>query len=403
MLCGGLNTIRKGRQGKHLRIFCKDCDKKITINNKDQQAEKLLQDHLNRKSYRIIEAETGLTKETVCKKVNKQTTKLIHSNDLTAILKPQNYCGIILVDGKYLTVKGYKRGMVVMPFMDYLTHDIPVHIFGRSENSDDLYKGFMLLRKLNYPLKVVVCDESMAEIANVAKRVFPAVIVQNCLTHYAKNIEREFKVKQVQRQMKALQRKLDHLGGSLLINTHRYDQERGRQLSNALAELEFKYSELIAVQNIFQKLLWQTNSFTELDELETELNEVIARINMATYPYADRIKKRYTDYYAKRDQIIAHLNYPELDIPRTTNLIEGFNNTTLEIRLTTIRGFETAQTAENYINILILKRRFQRFTDCKGKFKKLNGSSPLQIANPINPLFNFSTGNWLSFCRNLKS
>jgi len=37
--------------------------------------------------------------------VNETTEKLIHSNELTKLLKPQNYCGILLIDGKYVPVK----------------------------------------------------------------------------------------------------------------------------------------------------------------------------------------------------------------------------------------------------------------------------------------------------------
>ena len=111
----------------------------------------------------------------------------------------------------------------------------------------------------------------------------------------------------------------------------------------------------------------------DVERLEDELNMAISRVDR-NYPDFQKIQDRYQNYYDKRDQIIACIQYPELDIPRTTNLIEGFNSTTLEIRLSSIRGFEKTNTAEGYINALILKRRFQKFTDCKGKFKSLNGS-----------------------------
>ena len=95
--------------------------------------------------------------------------------------------------------------------------------------------------------------------------------------------------------------------------------------------------------------------------------------------------------------------HPELDIPRTTNLIEGWNSTTMELRISSIRGFKKEKYARNYINAIILKYRFHTFKDCKTKFKKLNGKSPLEIAQPLNSLgFNFHTDDWIPFCKNLK-
>jgi len=136
--------------------------------------------------------------------VNLETSSLIDSNELTALMKPQNASGIILVDGKYLAVKGHKKGCVAIPFMDYLTHDIWVHIFADSENEIDIKRGFEMLKKLNYPLKVVVSDETMGKIAQVSQEVFEGVIHQICLTHYSKNVAKELKIKGVIRKIKSL-------------------------------------------------------------------------------------------------------------------------------------------------------------------------------------------------------
>lgn len=420
-LCDGLKTKKVGRHGKHIRIYCHDCGKKITLNHKQQKAEQLLSDHLNRNSFRIMEREEVMGRKTICSAVNQLTDELIHSNDLTRILQLQNYSGILLVDGKHLPVKATevkreaglipyskkrrgktKGGLVAIPFMDYGTHDIPVYEIALSENKEDIKRGFEKLKKLGYPLKVIVCDESMGEIAAVAKEVFPDVIIQTCLKHYSSSIDRVFKINGVKRKLKALQSKLDKLGSSVLISTHRHDIEKARKIVNEMANLEFRYQPLIEMQSIFQEIFWGAKTMADVERLEDELNVAVARVDK-NYPDFQKIHDRYQNYYDKRDQIIASVKYPELDIPRTTNLIEGFNSTTLEIRLSSIRGFEKTKTAENYINALILKRRFQKFTDCKGKFKPLNGTSPLQIAQAKNTMgFDFNNPhNWINFCRKL--
>lgn len=381
----------------------------------------MLKEHLNRKSYRTLEDDAGVSKKTACSLTNKVAGELIHSNDLTKLLEPQNYSGIILIDGKYVPVKytkerareglvprskkrrgKTKKGLVILPFIDYLTHDIPIFIVALSENMVDLERGFRKLKEIGYPLKVVVCDESMGEIAQVAKKVFPDVIIQICLTHYSRNVDREFKVNSAIRGISALEKKLCYIGDEILINTHYYNTEKARKLTNGIADLEFEFGYLIEVQNIFRKIFWSVQTEEELNQAEDELNEAIGQMNLGNYSYASRIKKRYLDYYNKRDLITAFIKYPH--IPRTTNLIEGFNSTTLEIRFTSIRGFEKEETAENYINALILKRRFQKFKDCKGKFKKLNGKSPLKIARPKRTFgFDFDNDDWIDFCRKLKS
>ena len=52
-----------------------------------------------------------------------------------------------------------------------------------SENSFDIERIFHELKAIGYPLKVLLCDESMGQIAQIAKQYFPNVVIQICLTH----------------------------------------------------------------------------------------------------------------------------------------------------------------------------------------------------------------------------
>ena len=408
--------------GNHFRIFCYDCNKKITINYKEEKANKLLKNHLNRNSYRILEDEEKVSRNTACTLVNQATEELINSNELTQFLKPQNYCGILLVDGKYVPVKetseeknpGFvprsakrrgktKKGLVVVACIDYLTHDIPVHDVFLSENSFDMRKIFLKLKELGYPLKILICDETMGHIAEVAKEFFPEVIIQICLTHYSKTIERTFVAVAAKRTYRSFQKQLDFLGESFFIGTHYLDREKAVRLTNQMADLEFRYGYLWEVQELFHDLFWQVQDVQELAEWENNFNERIALMDLKNYPYAKKIKDRYRDYYEKREQVTASIRSPELDIPRTTNLIEGWNSTTMELRISSIRGFKKEKHARNYINAIILKYRFHQFKDCKKKFKVLNGKSPLEIAKPLDILgFHFHSDDWIQFCKKLK-
>lgn len=417
-----MKTKRKGRHGKTFRIFCYDCEKKVTINHKERKGNELLKKHLNRNSYRILEEEEAVSKKTACTMVNGVAETLIDSNELTKLFQPQNYCGILLIDGKYVPVKEThgekisglvprsakrrgktKKGLVTIVCLDYLTHDIPIYSIGLSENSFDMRQIFRQLKAIAYPLKVLLCDESMGKIAEVAKEFFPKVIIQICLTHYSKTIERTFIANAAKRTYRSFEKKLNFLEESFFISTHHLDREKAADLTNQMADLEFQYGYLWQVQGLFHELFWKVENEKELIEWEERFNVEISVMDLKNYPYAKRIKDRVRDYYDKREWITAAILNPGMDIPRTTNLIEGWNSTTMELRISSIRGFKKDKYARNYINAIILKYRFHKFKDCKKKFKPLNGKSPLQIAQPMNTFsFNFQTHDWISFCRNLK-
>ena len=311
-------------------------------------------------------------------------------------------CGIVPNSKKHWKVR---KSLVLLPFMDYETHDIPVYIIASSENGYELEKGFRRLKGMGYDLKILVCDESMAETAQVAEKIYPDIIVQTCLIHYSKAIDRDFKVNSAKRKIKAIQKKMDDIDNDVFIPTRHYSIKRAMELTNEMADLEYEYGYLIDFQKALNNIFWGVKTEKELGEAEDRMNEVISCMDLDSYPYKGVIKKRYDDYYKKRDKITAFTKYPNLYIPKTTNLIEGFNSTTIEMRLGSIRGFETEETAINYANAMILRYRFHKFKCCKKRFKHLNQKSPLEIAKPLNTLkfdFKNSSKNWIEFCKKLK-
>ncbi len=111
----------------------------------------------------------------------------------------------------------------------------------------------------------------------------------------------------------------------------------------------------------------------------------------------DSMNKRlfalYRDY--KHDplcvQILANIERykPELlgyrgtaDAPVTTNIIEGLNSH-LEARLFSLRSFQSIPYAKLWFNGYILKRRFTKFTDCRGKFRSLNGKTGVEMTKKL--------------------
>ena len=81
------------------------------------------------------------------------------------------------------------------------------------------------------------------------------------------------------------------------------------------------------------------------------------------------------DLARKKHELIGYTKVPLA--PYTTNLIEAYNSH-LQGRLKSLKSFGNYHHARNWLNGYILKRRLTLFTDCRGKFKKLNGTSSLE-------------------------
>lgn len=83
------------------------------------------------------------------------------------------------------------------------------------------------------------------------------------------------------------------------------------------------------------------------------------------------------DIEKRKENLLAFLKVR--DTPQTNNLIECFNSH-LQGRLDTIKGFDSFKHANLWLNGYFLRRRTTKFTDCEGRFKKLNGKTSLEVS-----------------------
>lgn len=233
------------------------------------------------------------------------------------------FCGILLVDGKYVKVKGYERKIPVIYGVDYLTHDIVHFVLGPSENYKLLIKFFNSLRLANYPLQATVSDDNV-NIPEACRFVYPNAIYQLCQNHYKHNLR-------------------------ITLNIANEDtyilfmKEVETLLSRKMGMEEFK-SRASKIYNKYKD-----------DELT---------------------KKVMLDIAKRLPELLAYLKLP--NTPRTTNLIESLNSH-LEGRLKTIKGFQSFEHANIWLNQYFIQRRLKPFTDCTKRFKQLNGKSSLEI------------------------
>ena len=229
----------------------------------------------------------------------------------------------MLVDGKYIKIKGYDKKIPVVYGIDYLTHDIPTYILSVSESYLTLKSFFTSLRLLRYPLQAVVADDNY-NIFESCKRVYPEAATQLCQVHYKQNIRSELNLK---------------------------NDDTYQPFMYQIASLFAKRRSEVEFDGIARKMFWKYQ------------NDPVCKSILLD------IQKRKTD-------LLAYTRIPR--VPRTNNLIESYNSH-LQGRLKTIKGFESFKHADNWLNAYFVRRRLKTFTSCGRPFHQLNGFSSLEL------------------------
>ncbi len=235
----------------------------------------------------------------------------------------QKFQGILLVDGKYVKVKRYDRKIPVIYGVDYKSHDIPHYQLTKAEDYLNCKKFFESLKLTDYPLQAVVCDDNN-NIYNAAKYVFPNVVIQFCHVHFLRNVK------------------------SLLdLDGNRYHQVFFPVICKLLVEKRSKLDFEKKASNLVRQF--------SNDEVCSSVLIELAR---------------------KQPLLQGYLNHK--GTPTTTNLIESLNSH-LEARVRPLKGFQSFKHANLWLNAYFLRRRTKKFTDCRGKFRRLNGKTSLEV------------------------
>jgi transposase-like protein len=175
---------------------------------------------------------------------------------------------------------------------------------------------------MNYPLSIVVCDELDA-IPLAARFFYPKVRVQICTNHYKENIRRLLNSR------------------STPIHEHFIKQ----------LEYLFRSKTISAYCRYARKLLKEHGGHPIYRRILLDLNK-------------------------KHEVLIRYL--VEKGVPGTNNLIESFNSH-LEARVGGLKGFESFETAELWLNAYVMNRRLTKFTCCTKPFAYLNNRCSLSI------------------------
>lgn len=308
------------RRGKE-RFFCRSCGKWFQINRKPKiKKQELLKLHVDGLAFRPLAEQYAISVGSAYNYCLDTLQSLPHCADVTRQYC-QKFSGILLTDGKYVKVRGYDRKIPVVYGIDYMTHDIPHYILSEAENYPTCKNFFASLNLMGYPLQAVVCDDNR-NIYESCQKVYPNAVVQLCQIHYLRNIR--------------FLLDLDH-------------QPQYRSFFTSLCEL-----------------FVGKRSPEDFDQRARRLLHSCLHQNICV--------EILLDLERKKSLLLGYLSHR--GIPTTTNLIESFNSH-LQGRLDTIKGFESFAHADAWLNAYFLRRRTKKFTDCTGKFKRLNGKTSL--------------------------
>lgn len=283
-------------------------------------------EHIDGVGFRRLGDENTLSGPQTYARVIKEFDQLPDNDELTKTLCDMARCaGILIIDGKYVAIKGFSRKIPFLFGIDYLSHDI-IHgqmFLAEDEASFSLF--FQKLKDLGYNLKIVVADDRFG-IKQALHKVFPYARLQLCQNHYLENIRKDLKVKKEARYRHFF----DSLKKHIFTDAHT-DQEITDGLKHVLEHHSRNNPRLMAI---------------------------LAAIDSRRY-----------DLFAYR-----HFE----NCPNNTNLIELYNSH-LNGRLKTIKGFQSLKSAQRWLNAWMIRRRTKTFTDCDLKFKHLNKHCSLEF------------------------
>lgn len=277
----------------------------------------MLSDHLDGLSFRKLAVKYDISHMQVWRICQEELSKLPDSNQFT-----HKYCdrfsSVLLCDGKYFNIADQTHDWVLLWTVDYFRHDIPAFTIAPSESYPAWAKVFAYIRIINHYPQLLVCDDNV-NIKIAARNKFPGCRIQTCTNHFKENIRRNLKIRS--------------------DNTYQAFMRR--------------------IEEIFAKKRAEADMFKLLQRLyQDSLNDPVC---LSVLTNIQRFHRELTGYRGIPGA------------PTTTNLIEGLNSH-LEARLHSLRSFQSIKYAKLWMNGYILKRRYTKWTDCRGKFKKLNGT-----------------------------
>ena len=266
-------------------------------------------------------------------------------------LKPQ-YGGILGIDGDWIKVAGDDRCILVG--VDHKTDVIANFEYAESENSLDYKILILTLIEMKYPFKGVVSDRN-GSIKKWVEKLLPGIPHQFCIAHFMREVDSKIKYSYICKRLK----------GAKTRKSYDYFKD-------------YYQPELIFHKKIYNILFAKTEKLAR-----TRLNSLIKRRDK----FPDHCQPFIISLVKDAPYLFRHFKVHGL--PKTNNFTELKINQ-IENRIKLIEGFQSDETAENFIRLLIHFLNSKKFTYAKKKHNFRNNKTPLQLAKS-----NLKTDDWL--------
>lgn len=280
-----------------------------------------------RSSTRTIARGKTIGRKKIIKQIHTVTSETKSSEYIKETFNP-SWNGVLSVDGKYINVfeqcKRETFNYCWICGIDFPTKDLPHYLLHDEEGKIDMVIYFKELKRLGYPLKVLISDDNH-DILAAAKFVYGDTFTfQLCTFHYMRKLERL-----------AYPMKNDFLVEMIRKTIH------SRSGDDFYRRLCFLFTHHHCFKKRYQKTLFKD--------------------------FQDHVK-----------YLSAYIYYQEC-IPRTNIEIENLFRQ-VSLRMKTIGRFYHYTYARDYLNTWALMRRFTPFTDCRKSNTYRNGKAPLELA-----------------------
>jgi hypothetical protein len=329
-------VIKKATRNGKRRFLCKENNHwfEINFNHHNPESSPLWVQHIDGMAFRKLGAENNYSGVQIYNKVIPQIQALPDNLEITkAYCDMPKMSGTLIVDGKFVKVKGHDKKIPFIFGIDYDTHDIVHDQLSLAEGTLAFDKFFRELKQANYPLRIVVSDDR-AGLKTACLRHYPGVLFQTCVGHFMQGLRNLLSTR--------TDDKYQHFLNSLKLHV---------------------FTEAHSLAEAIQGLMKVRDNHGQTDPT---VQNIILEI------------------HSRQDELFAYHKVP--NCPNNTNLIELFNSH-LNGRLETIKGFSSFQSAAFWLNAYVLRRRTKKFTDCDEKFKHLNGKCSLERTIKKQPLW----------------
>ncbi len=206
--CGSTDIIHKGhRKNKAdpVQLFkCKSCGRRFSENRTKIRrlppgiAEKYL---LEFKSLDAVLAnkDLGISKTTLHRRIIEEAKNSPDWDELSKVMKEQSDSGFVMgIDTSGLKIRG--KNYVYLHIADATSHDPLAYAVCENEDIATVEPILLRLRNLGYRPRIAVTDLAPELIASI-RRVFPLAIIQGCVFHVLRRLNKELPTKKTVRKV----------------------------------------------------------------------------------------------------------------------------------------------------------------------------------------------------------